>query len=127
MEETESKVCTKCEIVKTTGDFFTDKEKKDKLTSWCKTCMMKRQKIYKLFYKYGITKDVYDSFYDEQHGCCAICGIHQSDLKQSLSVDHDHRTGRIRGLLCCDCNFGLGRFKDDLDILKKAIMYIANS
>jgi hypothetical protein len=54
-------------------------------------------------------------------GACEICGATQ---EERLNVDHDHTTGRFRGLLCRDCNLGLGRFKDNSDLLRKAIDYL---
>ncbi len=71
-------------------------------------------------YKYGITMNDYDFMYADQKGCCSICGKH----KDSLIVDHDHVTGKVRGLLCYQCNTGIGQFQDDVDILTKAIKYI---
>ena len=65
----------------------------------------------------------YNLIFEEQNGCCAICGRHQSQLSQSLCVDHDHKTGEIRGLLCSDCNLGLGCFQDSAVNLKYALSY----
>ena len=60
-----------------------------------------------------------------QNGCCAICkGEEPSDFKGRLSIDHDHSSGKIRGLLCMKCNSGLGMFNDDEDILLNAIKYL---
>lgn len=78
------------------------------------------QKIYDLARRYGITKDQYDEMYNEQNGKCAICG----DEKDVLCVDHDHKTGVIRGLLCPMCNRGLGLFKDSALIVTNADNYI---
>ena len=83
-----------------------------------------------LKYRFGITADDYDVMYDNQKGCCAICGIHSSDYtnktKLRLHVDHCHTTGMIRGLLCNSCNTSLGGFKDNEEIMSKAIAYIQN-
>ena len=73
---------------------------------------------------YGLTEDDYNRIYDEQKGCCVLCGKHQSELKLTLCIDHDHETGRIRGLLCSNCNMALGLLKDDVEIMQKAIEYI---
>ena len=59
---------------------------------------------------------------DEQKNMCAICG--RKDESKVLCVDHDHKTGTIRGLLCNGCNVGLGNLKDDIQILQSAIAYL---
>lgn len=74
--------------------------------------------------KFGMTIEQYNEFLNTQNNCCAICNTPQSNFKQQLAVDHDHQTGKVRGLLCGNCNNGLGRFKDDIEILKKAINYL---
>ena len=53
-----------------------------------------------LLKKYGLTLRQYDDMFEEQHGCCVICGRHQSEFKQKLAVDHNHTTGKVRALLC---------------------------
>jgi hypothetical protein len=58
--------------------------------------------------------------WDEQSGVCAICG----DGLATPHIDHDHVTGRVRGILCPSCNIGLGRFKDDVSRLKSGIAYL---
>ncbi len=73
---------------------------------------------------YGITTEDYNNMFIEQAGQCAICGTHQSKLKKKLHVDHNHETGRVRGLLCDGCNIALGRMKDDMRILRSAIKYL---
>lgn len=55
---------------------------------------------------------------------CAICGVSELDSGRQLSWDHDHNSGFFRGLLCSNCNTGLGMFKDDVHILLKAIEYL---
>lgn len=62
-----------------------------------------------------------------QNGQCKICGIHQSSLKENLTVDHDHSTGKVRGLLCRKCNLLLGNAKDEPSILQRAIVYLTYS
>lgn len=74
--------------------------------------------------EYGITLDDYKKIYSEQGGCCAICGKHSEDCKQSLNVDHDHITKKVRGLLCNQCNQALGLLKDNISNLLKAINYL---
>jgi hypothetical protein len=74
--------------------------------------------------KYGITPEMYNKFFTKQEGCCAICGVHQSELSYTLCIDHDHTTGIVRGLLCHRCNTGIGRFEDKAELLEKAIYYL---
>lgn len=73
---------------------------------------------------YGITPDTYTEMFNHQEGYCLICQRHQLEFNYHLCVDHCHTTGKIRGLLCKDCNQALGLLKDDTDRLRKAIMYL---
>lgn len=75
-------------------------------------------------YKYGITLEQYNDLLTKQEHRCAICGDGQWDHKRSFSVDHDHKTGQVRGLLCLLCNTALGKFKDSQEILDKAKLYL---
>jgi len=72
--------------------------------------------------KYGITKEDFDKMLEIQQGVCAICS--NQERGKRLSVDHCHKTGKVRGLLCSSCNTSLGRFNDDTKIMLKAISYI---
>jgi hypothetical protein len=71
----------------------------------------------KYLYKrdYNITIEEYNKIFEKQNGCCAICSRHQSEFKQRLCIDHDHKTGKIRGLLCHNCNRFLGYINDDIN------------
>jgi hypothetical protein len=73
---------------------------------------------------YDLTPEDYLSMLESQKGRCAICSTHQKDLKRSLQVDHDHKTGKVRGLLCNSCNGGLGLFKDETHLLYMAAGYL---
>lgn len=64
---------------------------------------------------YNITSADYNKMFDEQQGCCVICGRHQSELKKSLAIDHNHKTGKVRGLLCTGCNWSLGHLENNLE------------
>lgn len=70
--------------------------------------------------KYGLSEEDYESIRDVQKGRCAICG----KSLEPPCVDHCHETGRVRGLLCVGCNTAIGQFKDDVEVMKKAIDYI---
>ena len=73
--------------------------------------------------KYDITADEYDEMLGCQDGGCKICG--KSFERVKLAVDHDHNTGKVRGILCENCNRGLGMFKDDPELLKSAVQYLS--
>lgn len=79
--------------------------------------------------KFGISREIYSQMLQAQNGVCAICGNPETATRlgvvKALSVDHCHATGRIRGLLCSDCNTGIGKLKDDLKILQSAIQYLS--
>jgi hypothetical protein len=88
-----------------------------------------KMKDYHLKKRFGISAQKYDEMMDAQGGVCAICGnpeimIDKRGIKMSLAVDHCHKTGEIRGLLCKNCNHGLGNFKDDQGLLRKALDYL---
>ena len=77
---------------------------------------------------YGITLEQYEDMLAEQEGLCAICrkpelGRTQYGVK-NLAVDHCHKTGKVRGLLCQKCNRAIGQLHDDVESLKRAIEYI---
>lgn len=77
---------------------------------------------YHLLRTYGLTQEQYDSMLEHQGGVCAICGGKRRYL---LAVDHDHKTGQLRGLLCKLCNSRLlTSVRDDVDALKRAIVYL---
>jgi hypothetical protein len=72
---------------------------------------------------------MYNHILAEQENCCAICGSTATGSKNKgqFSVDHDHITGKIRGLLCTRCNTGLGSFRDNKEFLRKAISYLEDA
>lgn len=73
---------------------------------------------------YGLTVEQFETFYSNQKGCCACCGKHESEFKRRLHVDHDHKSGQVRALLCTRCNPGLGYFEDSIEKLEMAITYL---
>lgn len=74
---------------------------------------------------YGLSLDLYKQMYDAQEGRCAICGeLKPSFGRGGLSVDHCHETGNVRKLLCTACNTALGKLKDNVDNMRRAIDYI---
>ena len=79
---------------------------------------------YLLKRNYNISLEEYNKLFVEQEGKCAICGKHQSEFKRAFGVDHNHITGKIRGLLCINCNLSLGHAKDDIETLLKMVDYL---
>lgn len=73
--------------------------------------------------QYGLTPEDYARMLEEQNGVCAICKK-ECPTGQRLSVDHCHDTGKVRGLLCRNCNRGLGSFKDDRNAVLAALLYL---
>lgn len=73
---------------------------------------------------YGITLEDYAIRLTAQGGGCAICGTSDTSPHRYFSVDHDHGTGEVRGLLCNRCNVGIGRFGDDAILLQRAVQYL---
>jgi hypothetical protein len=76
--------------------------------------------------KYGLTPREYNALLRAQSGVCAICGQPPAANK-ILCVDHDHKTDEVRGLLCNNCNTGLGMFKDRIRLLAAAIVYLEDN
>lgn len=128
------KKCSTCNALKPLDAFY---PKWNRITnsSKCKECLRAKQKAYRknnpekakeigLKSSFGMTLTEYNMRFNAQNGCCAICEMHQSKLSRTLSVDHNHNTGEIRGLLCNTCNSGIGLLKEDIKIFRKAIKYL---
>lgn len=113
------KKCPKCSKSKPNKEFHKNKSKQDGLASYCKTCNANRQlkwkeknrekstnnqRRYALKRIYGITEEQYNELLQKQGGCCAVCRRPAEHFHRRLAVDHDHKTLRIRGLLCLNCN-----------------------
>lgn len=79
---------------------------------------------YRFKSRYGITPQQYDEVLDSQNGVCKVCD-RPCPTGERLTVDHDHLTGAVRGLLCRNCNAGLGNFKDDPELLERALQYLS--
>ena len=82
---------------------------------WCKPCFAEYHRLK----AHNISVEEYDVLYTIQQGRCAICGA-----GGALVIDHNHETGKVRGLLCNECNLGLGKFHDRLFLLHKAAEYL---
>lgn len=84
-----------------------------------------RQRAHHLRKKFGITQEQYEDLLAVQGGGCAICGSTETIRgKRSLCIDHDHATGKVRGILCHRCNVCIGQAHDDPELLRKAVAYL---
>lgn len=88
----------------------------------CKDCQKPYLKNLRLLSRYGITLEEYENLFIVQHGCCAICRVRKP--AHEFKVDHCHETGKVRGLLCLNCNVLLGHAKDNPRILLDAVKYL---
>jgi hypothetical protein len=73
--------------------------------------------------RYGLTPEQVRAMEESQQGCCAIC----ADKLAQYHVDHCHTTGKVRGLLCINCNRGLGAFRDNIQNMEKALEYLKHA
>lgn len=109
------KRCSRCQVVKPASEFRL--RTKGHLKSHCNRCIALAQRAA----KYGITPEEYEAMEIAQAGACSICDRVPAD---SLRVDHCHETGRVRGLICHDCNAGIGLLGDDPDRIMRAVIYL---
>lgn len=105
--------------------------RKGKYGTTCSPCDRKRyntaekEKFAGLKKLYGLTETDYNALLESQDHKCYLCGKHENEVpKKVLHVDHCHSTNKIRGLLCHNCNTGLGHFQDNIELLQKAIEYL---
>ena len=130
------KVCGRCNEFKGREEFYKDSSRKDNTSSYCKPCMKLKNNFWRknnpekinkssIWYRrkisYGLSKDSFFKMLEIQKNCCAICS---DTIDEKCHVDHDHKTGAVRGLLCRTCNTGIGMLKDSPDILLRASQYL---
>ncbi len=127
-----SKVCRRCKLDKPVTEYYKAHRNTDRLQSYCKPCGIKngaewrkrpsskiKDKQRKLITRYGVTQLQYNDLLESQNGLCKICSVpptsKRNQEKYSLSVDHCHKTGKIRGLLCKSCNLAVGGVADNIE------------
>ena len=134
------KTCHICLLEKTTDDFEKNINCADGITNRCKNCRNIKLKVgYKkdikkreaqrnrsLKYKFGIDLITYRTMVEQQDGRCVTCSRHYSSLSKPLVVDHNHETGRVRGLLCDYCNRLLGNYENKPSLFRAFEKYLIN-
>ncbi len=142
----ENKQCSCCKKILSLDSFFPNKAQAGGYQSYCKDCNRETAKDWyrnsnkektkiasrrtMLKSKYGISIEEYQEILEKQNGVCAICGLAETVISNkkggvdSLRVDHCHKTGTVRGLLCSKCNFGIGNFNDSMYLLTSATNYL---
>lgn len=122
------KVCADCGSVLPLDEFHADNQKKSKRSSYCKECVKRRVRRDYVTYrdraverKFGMDEGEYQRMLEQQGGVCAICNL---TCVRELAVDHCHKTGTVRGLLCLRCNTGIGKLNDDPRLLLRAAKYL---
>jgi hypothetical protein len=142
----EAKECSLCRTVKPTSEFNRDRQRSDGLRPQCRSChnAVKRDtyvyddklkarlqkhvkngnKYYWHLRRYGIGEAEYLTMLVLQDCFCGICGRDFAEYHGRLCVDHDHSTGVVRGLLCLNCNAGIGQLQDDVAIVEQAVTYL---
>ncbi len=135
------KTCTVCKEDKSLDNFYNYKAKADGKSYRCKSCDDLARKRWRydnpersklsarsrqIKHKYGLTLDDYESLLKQQDYCCAICECSTDSprVQGSMAVDHCHNTGKIRGLLCNQCNRAIGMLDDSPTLLKKSYRYL---
>ena len=114
------KKCRLCEEVKPVTEFYYRKDSKS-YRSECYECTITKQRLRNT----GASAEDYEKFYVKQKGMCKICGVKMGRTRYNrLAVDHCHKSGKLRGLLCSNCNTAIGLMKDSTIRLEKAIEYL---
>lgn len=146
------KKCLKCKNYKKLEKFYNLKKNKNSKTHMgkqpdCKKCQLKRmkedfnkltaaQKILRrrknTLQEYNLTMEAYSLLCKKQNNVCGICFKKETQVttgsgKPKLAVDHDKKTGKIRGLLCAQCNQAIGKLRHNIKFLKNAIKYLSKN
>lgn len=127
------KSCSKCGKQKPLTGFNRNAASPDGRRPNCKDCQVQltftSRRNRKLLLRYGVTPERYNELFREQGGVCTICGLPETALSNNgaprqLAVDHCHKTGRVRGLLCGVCNRLIATFSDDPAMFRTIVSYL---
>lgn len=145
MIKVKTKVCKTCKTEKEFSEFYKKAKHPSRgirvegttseYDSQCKVCFKARmqhkrdtipgyRKNVDLKHNFGITLDDYNEMLKKQNYRCEVCLRHESEFSRKLSVDHNHSTGKIRGLLCSQCNTALGKLREDEETINRLLKYI---
>ena len=150
MSEPRTKRCSRCERTLPLTAFHKNRSRRDGVCTYCIECHSQygreryakdpdryfrqgqayrasahgREVSRRVYFKnkYGITLEQHKQRYIDQNGCCALCGKPMS--YDRVYTDHDHETGKVRGLLCCSCNTGIGLLGDTFESVMQAAEYL---
>ena len=137
------KQCSSCNEIKVHSEFHKDKKnlRGKGLSYYCKDCANSKSRLWNkqnshtveykqskqntyFKHKYKFTLEERTQLLRTQNNQCAICGINLNESGTHTHTDHDHFTGKVRGILCTNCNRGLGHFQDNKEFLMNAIRYL---
>ena len=121
------KTCSKCGKSHPEDFYYKDKGYATGVKPMCKACSRAANKKWSIKSKYGITPEEYREMLLFQNGVCAICQKPETAMRngsfKDLAIDHNHSTGKVRGLLCSRCNMGIGYLMDNAENLRRAADY----
>ncbi len=136
------RACKTCGSTKPLKEYSSHETTRDGVSPYCKQCIRDRNRQWRIdnperarakqlknYLKstYGMTVEEYDKLTQAQNNLCAICSLPETTKNGRLAVDHCHRTGQVRGLLCMRCNTSIGRLNDDPALLRRAAEYLEES
>jgi len=143
-----TKVCSKCKKKKSETKFYKNTQTPSGLCSWCKSCTKEykktpkrreyQHKYFRKYYaehkeqyknytnknRYGFTTEERESLIASKDNKCECCGAKEIDEKRGLFIDHNHQTGKVRGVLCNTCNGAAGLLYDDSDLAYSLFKYL---
>ena len=118
MEIPTERTCTRCKETKALHLFCKDRRRADGVRELCRHCRSNDRRI---IHKANKNRQ---AILEEQNHACAICGVNVEESATKFVMDHNHETNQVRGILCSNCNVGLGYFKDQPGRLGQAIKYL---
>lgn len=113
------KRCPQCEEVKPHSEWERNESSSDGWSGYCRECRAERNRVSYFQRKYGLSPAELEAPNAQQRGICCICLAAPAE-----DVDHCHKTGRVRGVLCFSCNAALGQFKDQPEAIRRAAAYV---